>query len=90
MSNKVKLELSLGIGMNQFFPELVTVEFETNNDNELIKDGFGYTVISYCVNDGETEPHGVMVQVDNGDTQYLTMSEINKLNKRRKKDGNSK
>ena len=35
-----------------------------------------YTIISYCLNEGESEPHGVMVQLDNGDTQYLTMDEL--------------
>jgi hypothetical protein len=41
--------------------------------------------LSYCIDDGQTEPHGVMIQIDNGDTQYLTMSEIKTLNKKRKK-----
>jgi len=49
---------------------------------------FDYTIISYCTDEGETEPHGVIIQVVNGDTQYLTMKDFetflinrNKLNK---------
>lgn len=82
MSKKVKLEVCLGVGVNQLFPEMVTIEFEPESEKEV---KFDYTILSYCVNDGETEPHGVMVQVDNGDTQYLTMDEIKKLNKVKKK-----
>jgi hypothetical protein len=84
MSKKVKLEVCLGVGMNQLFPEMVTIEFEPKKEKKST-DKFDYTIISYCVNEGETEPHGVMIQVDNGDTQYMTMDEIKTLNKKRKK-----
>lgn len=84
MSKKVKLEVCLGVGMNQLFPEMVTIEFEPKKEKKST-DKFDYTILSYCVNDGETEPHGVMIQVDNGDTHYMTMDEIKTLNKKRKK-----
>ena len=47
-----------------------------------------YTIISYCLNEGESEPHGVIVQLDNGDTQYLTMDEIKTLIKNREQSKN--
>ena len=37
---------------------------------------FDYTILSYCIDEGQTEPHGVMLQITNGDTQYLTMVEF--------------
>lgn len=84
MAKKVKLEVCLGVGMNQLFPETVTIEFEPKKEKKS-KDKFDYTILSYCVNDGETEPHGVMVQVDNGDTQYMTMDEVKTFIENRKK-----
>ena len=44
-----------------------------------------YTILSYCINEGESEPHGVMVQLDNGDTQYLTMDELKLFMENREK-----
>jgi hypothetical protein len=84
MSKKVKLEFCLGVGMNQLFPEMVTIEFEPKKEDKS-NDKFDYTILSYCVNDGETEPHGVMIQVDNGDTQYLTMGEVKTFIENREK-----
>ena len=37
---------------------------------------FDYTIIQYYISDGESEPHGVLLQISNGDTQYLTMDEF--------------
>jgi hypothetical protein len=36
---------------------------------------WGYTILKWVVPEGETEAHGVIIQTDNGDTQYLTMGE---------------
>jgi hypothetical protein len=46
---------------------------------------FDYTILSYCIDEGQTEPHGVMLQISNGDTQYLTMDEFKTFNNNRKK-----
>ena len=46
---------------------------------------FDYTILSYCIDEGQTEPHGVMLQISNGDTQYLTIKEFETfLNNRNK------
>ena len=84
MKNKKNITICTGIGLNMFFPEMVTIEFEPKKEKKS-RDKFDYTILSYCIDDGQTEPHGVMIQIDNGDTQYLTMSEIKTLNKKRKK-----
>ncbi len=34
-----------------------------------------YTIVQWVTDDGFKEPHGVIIQIDNGDTQYLTVEE---------------
>ena len=29
----------------------------------------GYTILQWCIDGGVKEPHGVVIQIDNGDTQ---------------------
>ena len=41
------------------------------------------TIIKFIKEEGKII--GVLLQVDNGDTQYMTMDEIKTLNKKRKK-----
>jgi hypothetical protein len=65
------VEFNLGVGMNQLFPEPVKVII--NSDEEDIT--FDYIIKSYAINEGEKEPHGVILEISNGDTQYMTMDE---------------
>lgn len=37
---------------------------------------FDYTILSYCTDEGQTNPNGVILQISNGDTQYLTIEEF--------------
>tara|TARA_R110000823_G_scaffold239099_7_gene364374 strand:- start:6302 stop:6454 length:153 start_codon:yes stop_codon:yes gene_type:complete len=46
---------------------------------------WGYTVLEWDIDCGQTEPHGVIIQVDNGDTQYLTISDYKVFLKNREK-----
>ena len=47
-----------------------------NQENkEMSTEKWGHTVVKYLTDDSEKEHHGVLIQVDNGDTQYLTMEE---------------
>jgi hypothetical protein len=39
---------------------------------------WGYNVIKWVL-DKDSQPQGVIIQVDNGDTQYLTMEEYNQF-----------
>ena len=36
---------------------------------------FNHTIIAWQVDEGEKDPSGVIIQIDNGDTQYLTVEE---------------
>ncbi len=47
---------------------------------------FNYTILSFITNDGESEPIGVYLQIDNGDVQYLTINEYNTFIKNRNKN----
>lgn len=47
------------------------------------------TVIKWFTDEGDTEPNGVLLQVDNGDTQYLTIEEYKLFLKNREKNGQS-
>lgn len=40
---------------------------------------FDVTPIYWCQNEDDEQPTGVLVQVSNGDTQYMTIEEYNKL-----------
>ncbi len=45
---------------------------------------FNYTVLNWVTSDEDGEDIiGVMVQVDNGDTQYLTLEEFKQFNANR-------
>jgi hypothetical protein len=40
---------------------------------------FNISVINWVFDELDEQPTGVLVQVDNGDTQYLTINEYNKI-----------
>jgi len=44
---------------------------------------FEYSVIEWCKDKNSQEPHGVIIQVDNGDTQYLTIEQYELFQKNR-------
>jgi len=44
-----------------------------------------YTILQWCIDDGFKQPYGVVLQVDNGETQYLTMEEYKVFLKNRNK-----
>lgn len=44
---------------------------------------FYCTIVKWIVDDEDESPTGVIVQVDNGDTQYLTIEEYRDLIKNR-------
>lgn len=46
---------------------------------------FDYTIIQYYISDGESEPHGVLIQINNGDVQYLTIDEFTLFKTNREK-----
>lgn len=44
-----------------------------------------YKILQWVVPKGQTEPNGVVLQIDNGDTQYLTMEDYTLFLKNREK-----
>ena len=46
---------------------------------------WGYTILQWVSDDGVKEPHGVVLQIDNGDTQYLTIEDYTLFLKNREK-----
>jgi len=44
---------------------------------------FYYTIVKWVTNDEDENPTGVLIQLDNGDTQYLTIEEYRDLVKSR-------
>lgn len=44
-----------------------------------------YTILEWCSLEWEKDPHGLIIQLDNGDTQYLTTSEYETFLENRKK-----
>ena len=46
---------------------------------------WGYNILKWVVSDGQTEPYGVVLQIDNGDTQYLTIEDYTLFLKNREK-----
>lgn len=46
---------------------------------------WGYNVTKWIL-DENNEPQGVIVQVDNGDTQYMTIEDYNQFLKNRQDD----
>lgn len=47
---------------------------------------WGYTILEWDVPSVETEANGVVIQTDNGDTQYLTMKEYKVFLKNRENE----
>ena len=45
--------------------------------NQDIK--FNFSIINWIFDEEDEQPTGVILQVDNGDTQYLTIEAYNKL-----------
>jgi hypothetical protein len=44
-----------------------------------------YTILEWSIDNGQTVPHGVVLQTDNGDTQYLTIEDYTLFLKNREK-----
>ena len=44
-----------------------------------------HTILQWGTDDGFKEPHGVIIQTDNGDTQYLTIKDYRVFLKNREK-----
>ena len=44
-----------------------------------------YSILQWVTSDGQTEPNGVVLQIDNGDTQYLTIEDYTLFLKNREK-----
>tara|TARA_R110000772_G_scaffold233476_1_gene345027 strand:+ start:1047 stop:1199 length:153 start_codon:yes stop_codon:yes gene_type:complete len=44
-----------------------------------------YSISQWVTSDGQTEPYGVVLQIDNGDTQYLTIEDYTLFLKNREK-----
>ena len=44
-----------------------------------------HTVLQWVVDDGFKEPYGVIIQIDNGDKQYLTVEQYKTFLKNREK-----
>lgn len=45
---------------------------------------WGYNIIKWVLDDNN-QPQGVIIQIDNGDTQYLTMNDYDLFLKNRQK-----